>query len=589
MKRRFSVDQIRGIAIAIVIALLSTFGIDEFIRRSMVVSNLNSRTIEYLESIVPPIEPNSSIMIIALDEPSAKVLIPENPVNALDRRIYGRLFEDLAKAKAAVVLSDIIFEVDIPAADKELRASLLRAGKMGTTQFFLPKGESVGVRNYDEPDDFSYEFYITPGLEKPIPNVHLGHVLAFEADSMVTGCIPKKINRLDGKPIWHCALLAAWAQYRLKPEQAKFEGTKLILPGWEATLGGNKDFSFSWTKEKIAFPIVSIKDAIADLKQGNYKKYEGKLILVCDLRKNEDVANVPTVGSVPGPIVNANIVNTALTPPSQQKRWIPFEWERVLVFFLCLSVYLLIKSSHRGLMALGLLLPWIVAISLPIYAAMSWRLLMPMTWPLSSGIFIAVIALSTLAWQVGPSDTRNEGELGEATVLFCDLEDSTGWVVSLGGQRYQKLYGDWVKACDSVVSQHGGVLERTTGDGFVAVFANQGGAGIHSCLKACQLMQAQLDEMPLVESKKVSASFGFEAGPVSGGYVMEAGRKVWSSSGTTVNMARRLQSLAGEEKRNIVFGPVASRYLAESMTLERLGQRNLKGIDHPVDCFSLTP
>ena len=87
---------------------------------------------------------------------------------------------------------------------------------------------------------------------------------------------------------------------------------------------------------------------------------------------------------------------------------------------------------------------------------------------------------------------------------------------------------------------------------------------------------------------ELRASFGFESGPVSGGFLIESGRRVWSSSGTTVNMAKRLQSLADSVGSQIVFGPIAARVLAESHSIRSLGHHPLKGIEGDVECFAIS-
>lgn len=500
---------------------------------------------------------------------------PSSALLPLDRTVYGELFVGLSRAKAKVVFTDVMFVDDMPTSDPEFGKQLDQALAGRETRYIFPAyPEEIGADDR-EPDGLSHAFLIAQVVSDRRQRVDVGHALPIRTGLEVTGGIARKRDRDTQEMLWNCALLAAWRMLDLDPAQATTDGTMLRIGAWESSLGGNDDFTFQWTDEKEGFRTLSLAEAMKSVREGDGQMFAGKLVVIANLQSKQDLVDTPQHHGVSGGLVMANLINTALSPKSLRTGWLGRETEVGYVFAISLLSAVAVGTRRRGWMLAGMLLPFVWSIAVPLWAASSLRLVLPSVWPFASSMAAALLSLWLLARTTGLEDTRREGEIMDATVLFADLEDSTGQVGQLGAAGYQQQYGAWVKQCEAIVRRHGGQLERTTGDGFLAVFPGQGTLG---CLRAVRQMQDL--EGPV-------ATFGFESGPVSGGYVTEAGRKVWSSSGTTVNMARRLQSQAGVEGESLIFGPIAARYLAESHAVERLGVRDLKGIANPVECFTL--
>jgi class 3 adenylate cyclase len=73
---------------------------------------------------------------------------------------------------------------------------------------------------------------------------------------------------------------------------------------------------------------------------------------------------------------------------------------------------------------------------------------------------------------------------------------------------------------------------------------------------------------------------------VAGAVVRSAEREEWSSFGSTVNLARRLQETAAREGLATLLGPCAAR-LVGSLPTRALGPRSLKGFSQEVNVFEL--
>lgn len=558
------------------VGMMATWAVDLALDRSVPLNELETKATWELARRFPPAPADPALLLIGVDEPSALKQGLANGTDRLDRRVYGRLIEGLAEAGATVVLSDILFRQERPV-DGELAAMITRATASERMKVILTAGNAEVGRDPSEPDGFRYVFELSPKLKDLGERVQVGQAVNFSQEGLSLGGVAWRLDAETQEKRWLTALLAAWAHLRLDPAEAKVSGDRLRVGPWEAQLGGSLDLRLLWTENRLDFPLVSLAEAQEDLAAKRYDRYQNRLIVLADLR-GQDTAEVEGKGSVPGAYVVANLVNTALLPASERMRWPShgqeFGW---VALGACLAALAARRGGAMGAVgAPAVALLW--GLGLPLAVASLERYVLSAVWAGAAVGLAAVVGLASQAWVARPVDGRVEGELMEATVLFSDLSNSTGLVQQLGAREYQRVYAEWLRQCESIALRQGGLLERTTGDGFLIVFPHRKGSAAPACLAAVSEMIA----LP-----GASASFGFESGPVSGGYVREGGRKVWSSSGTTVNMAKRLQSLAGEEGRSCVVGPAAARLLSETARFERLGMRSLKGLDGPVDAYAL--
>lgn len=576
-------QRIKQIAIAIAIATLTSFVVVTAINTNPFLNQLEQGTINYFQSIIPPLEKQSDIILVNLDKESATALGASNPAqDSINRKFHGELIDRLAKAKASVVLVDIIFEERVPEQEAEFFSNLKSAAETSSTAIIMTK-EGYEVTSDDKEDDWiGHVFDCDPGLKQFEQKFDFGMALAFHPDALVIGCLASKTDVETDKTIYHTALLTAWRHMRLNPNEAKLHDGRLHLPGWDAQVGFNNEFALQWTNGKNAFKTIPFLTALESLRKGDSAIFKDKIIIIGDTR-GSDVVEVPIHGSVPGSLVIANLVNSALAPGSQRLKWFNSDSHHIPVILFSTFMFLAVLSQKRVLQIISLLSPLIIGLLIPISFALIFHVVMPATWPFISTLTTVVIALITLAVQAPQKDTRIAGELSEATVLFSDLTASTEWVQKIGAVEYQHRFGEWLDECEKSIRKFGGHVERTTGDGFIAVFPNPPVVSCPNALKTCQEILANMTQ------NEFDVSFGFESGPVSGGYLIEAGRKVWSSSGTTVNLAKRLQSEAGKLNELIVFGPIAARFLKETTTVKSLGHHTLKGIEGEIEIFTSTP
>lgn len=80
---------------------------------------------------------------------------------------------------------------------------------------------------------------------------------------------------------------------------------------------------------------------------------------------------------------------------------------------------------------------------------------------------------------------------GMLTVVFTDIEGSTGLIGTLGEQPWLSLMLDHNRIVRECVSAHGGDVVKSQGDGFMVVFASAGAA--LACAVSLQRVVAEYD------------------------------------------------------------------------------------------------
>lgn len=144
------------------------------------------------------------------------------------------------------------------------------------------------------------------------------------------------------------------------------------------------------------------------------------------------------------------------------------------------------------------------------------------------------------------------------TVLFTDLVGSTDRAVAVGDARWRTLREMHDDLTRAEVARHRGRAVKSTGDGYLATFAEAPDA-----IRAASAIIEQVRRLPL------ELRAGAHSGPVD---VLDDG----DLAGTTVNTAARVAALAAAGEI-LVTDAVRSR-LAAAVPLRAWGVANLKGL-----------
>ncbi|MGC2782522.1 MAG: adenylate/guanylate cyclase domain-containing protein, partial [Roseiarcus sp.] len=185
---------------------------------------------------------------------------------------------------------------------------------------------------------------------------------------------------------------------------------------------------------------------------------------------------------------------------------------------------------------------------------------------------------------VRPKTPVASAERRPIAVMFCDLVGSTGLATSLDVEDWRKLLGAYLDAASAAVSQMGGRVAKTLGDGLMALFGHpiaqendseravRAALAIHRALAELRRNNAGPNQPELV------ARIGIESGAV---VVDEAGEIF----GDAPNVAARVQALA--EPGTVMVTARVQSQVSGLFVAEDRGAHILQGASEPTTLFRI--
>jgi class 3 adenylate cyclase len=177
-----------------------------------------------------------------------------------------------------------------------------------------------------------------------------------------------------------------------------------------------------------------------------------------------------------------------------------------------------------------------------------------------------------------------EAERRQICVLFCDLVGSTPLSQILDPEDLRGVLGSYRHACEAVVLRHGGFVAQYYGDGVEVYFgypnAREDDA---SRVVRCALdMLEAIRQLAKATKLDLRVRIAIDSGRV---VVGSLGRSGHTAIGDTPNIAARAQAEAAPGE--VVVTDSVRRLLAETIAVESMGSRTLKGIERPMELFRI--
>ncbi|HYZ11210.1 MAG TPA: adenylate/guanylate cyclase domain-containing protein, partial [Actinomycetota bacterium] len=183
--------------------------------------------------------------------------------------------------------------------------------------------------------------------------------------------------------------------------------------------------------------------------------------------------------------------------------------------------------------------------------------------------------------------TPLEPEEVEATILFSDIRGFTTLSERLPPKELATVLATHLSAMAEVVLAHGGTIDKFAGDAVMAVFGAPDPVPDHAerALRCALAMQARQAELNAAAELPLEMGIGVNTGVVVAGTVGGAGRLEYTVVGDAVNVAQRLQSVAGPGEVVASAETVAG---APGMTVAPAGAQEVKGRRQPVEVYRVT-
>jgi adenylate cyclase len=192
-----------------------------------------------------------------------------------------------------------------------------------------------------------------------------------------------------------------------------------------------------------------------------------------------------------------------------------------------------------------------------------------------------------------PALLRLGGERRELTVLFADIRDSTRLAQRLAPDRFAALLNDVLGAMTGVLFARGGMLDRFTGDGFLAIFGAplpQTDHALRACLAALDMLRAleavrarwARPDLPPIE-----VGIGINSGPMLIGNMGSRDRFTYTVIGDEAHLGARLEAANKDFRTHILISEATFREVRDRIAARELDLVRFRGLAQPVRTFEL--
>jgi len=189
------------------------------------------------------------------------------------------------------------------------------------------------------------------------------------------------------------------------------------------------------------------------------------------------------------------------------------------------------------------------------------------------------------------SDERMlEGQRREVVAIFGDLRDFTAFAARAEPDVLMAVIEGYYAVVGAVIARHEATLTRFSGDG-VMVLVNAPIAREKPALRGLQLaidLQAAVQSLVVgwrAKGHTIGFGLGIAMGPATVGTVGYEGRLDYTAIGNVVNLASRL--CASAKDKQILIDPVVAEGVRDSIALQSIGERRIRGFEHPLEVFAL--
>jgi ABC-type transport system substrate-binding protein/class 3 adenylate cyclase len=186
------------------------------------------------------------------------------------------------------------------------------------------------------------------------------------------------------------------------------------------------------------------------------------------------------------------------------------------------------------------------------------------------------------------------GERRIVSVLVADMVGSTAIGEQIGPERSKFLIDEVMRVMTEQIRRFDGTVAQLVGDEMLAFFgvprAHEDDAerAIRAALAIQRALGQYGHEVAAAYDVELAVRIGVNTGPVVVGSKQdgEDGYDPWNALGDTVNVASRLQQIAGEG--GVVIGPATKRQVEQCFELEEMGPQDLRGVAAPVETFRVS-
>ena len=174
------------------------------------------------------------------------------------------------------------------------------------------------------------------------------------------------------------------------------------------------------------------------------------------------------------------------------------------------------------------------------------------------------------------------GERRQATILFADIVGYTQQCSGHDPEQVQAMLSGFFAAMDRAAEAYGGTVFDRAGDAVMAVFGAPlaHGNDAQRAIRAALDMHAAAAQLADCDGKALRLHIGGASGEVVAAVIHGAGTSKYSVTGDPVNLAARLDALAGPGQT--LISDALYRTVADAVDAVGLGDQSIKGLAEPM-------
>ncbi len=181
--------------------------------------------------------------------------------------------------------------------------------------------------------------------------------------------------------------------------------------------------------------------------------------------------------------------------------------------------------------------------------------------------------------------TSSGGERKHLTLLFADIRNSTILIDNLDPEAGLRRLQPALDCMRAAVERYGGVVNRTQGDGIMALFGAPRPHEDHA-VRACMAALFMQDATARLRDPDLAIRVGVHSGEVVIQTLNNTLYQTLDAAGANVHLASRLEQMAEHGRILLTGGTFAAA--KEFVTCRPLGPQPIRGLAAPVDVFELT-
>jgi PAS domain S-box-containing protein len=191
-----------------------------------------------------------------------------------------------------------------------------------------------------------------------------------------------------------------------------------------------------------------------------------------------------------------------------------------------------------------------------------------------------------------PDDIKLGGDKRNATVFFADIRGYTSFSENREPEDIVEILNEYFsEAVDSVV-QYKGYIDKFIGDCIMAVWGvpmtaqKEDAINAVTCAIALQdLVRSAKRKIFKKDAKNLRIGIGINTGPLVAGNLGSMQRMDYSVIGDTVNLASRLEGVAGADE--IIISQTTRDELGDKFQIEKRASIRVKGKEKPIQIYNV--